>query len=876
MPNKQASIIMLSIMLFSLLSHVGASEEATIVPHFGTGFDEVVIADFHDDLSDPRDLEFHPGSSRSDELWIVNRATDSVTIIHDTGTGQQWSEHREDSNRNHFMEEVSAIAFGAYHPEFDVQFATAQESRNTYNGQGNPNNFMGPALWPSSLNHFAVENQDNSNDLLGSHIDMLHESPYGMGIAHDSDNAYWYNDGYYGELVYYDFQSDHDTGEDDHSDGIVRRYTEILLTRASGVPGHMVLDKDSGILYISDTGANRVLWVNTDDTIVTTTNIMNDNSRMEPLEEYSSVSGMEWGVLDIELSRPSGIALDGDRLFVSQNGNGKIIAYDLTTDGKSATEADTVQTSAISIMGLEIGPAGHLYYVDNGRDEVIRMDPYSDMDTDGVIDEEDNCPLVANTNQENYDSDDLGDVCDEDDDADGILDIDDNCVIGVLSWTPSKATDHDMDGCADDSEDSDDDNDGIADIIDKCAKGELNWTSWEYTDYDEDGCRDSDEDFDDDNDLICDAADFDGFCTLSSAMTDLCPKSGLYFISTPSNDLDRDGCEDLVEDNDDDNDGTTDLIDDCPTIMGNSSGTLIGCLDTDGDSYADTVDEFPQESSQWLDRDGDGFGDAENGYQADYCPDIAGTSTVDAFGCPDADADGWSDMGDSFPNDSTQHFDRDGDGFGDEENGYQADYCPDIAGISTEDVFGCPDTDADGWSDLVDSFPNDSTQYFDEDLDGYGDTATGNFPDGCLGLFGLSIEQRFGCPDADSDGWDDALDAFPNDPNEWLDTDKDGVGDNSDAFPMDASVYLASDNSLLFSLLGIAGVVIVGITLVGAVLINRRRIQNPFVNVGSQGDGLSVVEPVTREYPPLPPEGLPLGWTIEQWAWYGEEYLRNR
>jgi hypothetical protein len=174
----------------------------TTVAQFGVGFDETLIADSSDDLDTPRDLEFHPGSSRSDELWIVNRATDSVTIIHDTGLSTQWSEIRLDSNRNHFMEEVSAIAFGAYSNEFDYQFVTAQESRNTFNGQGSPNNFMGPALWPSSLSHFAVENQNNGNGLLGSHIDMLHESPLGMGVAHDSGNAYWYFDGWYGDLVY--------------------------------------------------------------------------------------------------------------------------------------------------------------------------------------------------------------------------------------------------------------------------------------------------------------------------------------------------------------------------------------------------------------------------------------------------------------------------------------------------------------------------------------------------------------------------------------------------------------------------------------------------------------------------------------------------
>ena len=28
--------------------------------------------------------------------------------------------------------------------------------------------------------------------------------------------------------------------------------------------------------------------------------------------------------------------------------------------------------------------------------------------------------------------------------------------------------------------------------------------------------------------------------------------------------------------------------------------------------------------------------------------------------------------------------------------------------------------------------------------------------------------------------------------------------------------------------------------------------------------------------PPLPPEGLPPGWTMEQWHYYGAEYLRRR
>jgi sugar lactone lactonase YvrE len=114
------------------------------------------------------------------------------------------------------------------------------------------------------------------------------------------------------------------------------------------------------------------------------------------LEEYSRIAGVEWGVLDTGLNRPSGIALDGDQLFVSEYGNGQIVAYDLSSNGKSGSEAGSIQTTASSIMGLEIGPNGHLYYVDNGQDEIVRIDPYTDEDGDGVVDVEDNCPLVAN------------------------------------------------------------------------------------------------------------------------------------------------------------------------------------------------------------------------------------------------------------------------------------------------------------------------------------------------------------------------------------------------------------------------------------------------------------------------------------------------
>ena len=935
MAKKQLALFMLAILLFSIPSYATAAKEAVMVEQFGMGFDETVIADSSDALSNPRDLEFHPG--RANELWIANQYTDSITIVENTGLENQVSQNRQDSNRNHFLEEVSAIAFGAYHPEFDWQWGSAQETANTFCGQASPNNFMGPTLWPSSLSHFAVENQNNGNGLLGSHLDMNHESPYGVGIAHDSDNAYWYNDGYYEELVYYDFQDDHDTGRDYHSDAIVRRYSEVELTHIMGVPGHMTLDDDSGILYIADPGANRVLWVNTDDSSTSTQNIYSDSSRMETLEEYSSITNVEWGVLASGLNMPSGIVLDDDQLFVSEYGNGQIVAYDLSSSGKAATETDSIQTSATSIMGLEIGPNGHLYYVDYGQDEVVRIDPYMDEDGDGVGDQVDNCPMIPNANQANHDGDLLGDACDDDDDGDGILDVNDECALGNLSWISSALTDYDTDGCADLTEDSDDDNDGIYDTSDLCPTGDLGWNSLTGTDYDGDGCRDQGEDLDDDNDRICDGDESSTWwvCSPSSAGTDLCPQSPPSFISFTGNDVDRDGCEDLGEDIDDDNDGFSDDIDDCPNEAGTSSlGTSIGCADYDGDGYGDTVDVFPVDGAQWSDSDGDGFGDNSDGERGDQCLLVTGTSNQDRNGCIDTDGDGWSNPdgawsvaegADAFPDEFTQHSDQDGDGYGDASDGVQSDACPLNAGTSTEDRLGCLDSDNDGWSDANDAFPDDATQHSDTDGDGFGDSETGTTPDSCPEIFGTSDMERFGCPDPDGDGWAGFLDAFPDDKRFWsdadgdgypdqegtnlsddcpevsgtstedrvgcLDGDGDGWSDAGDSYPKDASRFASAEDSsssnMLFLIIGVLCVMAV---VVLGYAVQRRDREDSSINLQPnlpQPMMMTPVAPVVTPViqaaapaapagPPLPAEGLPAGWTLDQWAWYGEDYLRDQ
>ena len=60
-------------------------------------------------------------------------------------------------------------------------------------------------------------------------------------------------------------------------------------------------------------------------------------------------------------------------------------------------------------------------------------------------------------------------------------------------------------------------------------------------------------------------------------------------------------------------------------------GGVMGCLDTDGDGWADTIDAFANESTQWNDTDGDGFGDNPNGRNSDKCPDVPGVEKED--GC---------------------------------------------------------------------------------------------------------------------------------------------------------------------------------------------------------------------------------------------------
>ena len=195
---------------------------------------------------------------------------------------------------------------------------------------------------------------------------------------------------------------------------------------------------------------------------------------------------------------------------------------------------------------------------------------------------------------------------------------------------------------------------------------------------------------------------------------------------------------------------------------------------------SDGADALPLEITQSVDTDGDGFGENASGVNPDACPSTVGTSTIDRYGCVDGDGDGASDANDLFLSDATQWYDADADGYGDNPTGTNADDCNSTAGNSTIDRFGCLDADGDGISDDNDVWPNDSTQWYDTDGDGYGNEASGTNGDDCPMENGTSTKAgKLGCLDTDGDGWADVDDWFPLQRSQYFDSDNDGWGDNA-------------------------------------------------------------------------------------------------
>jgi hypothetical protein len=356
-------------------------------------FSIMIVADTSNSVLAPRDLEFKP---HTDELWVVNKADfngGTNVIIYHAGTPSQVTQYRKDTHTSHFMLLPSAFSFS------DIgEFATVGENQSS---NGGTSTFMGPVLWSSDTNIFARAFQSNwlNGYPLGSHIDMLHQSPMAMGIAHDTLERYWVFDGYNSNICKYDFVTNHGPGYEDHTNGIIYRYTDIDIQREPDVPSHMVKDKSTGWLYIIDTGHKKLLRINTATGTVVDT-LQPPGTAPETLDGYYEVQGVVQEEIDTFLTRPSGIALYKNRLIVGDYDTGEITVYDIS--GAFPVVMGVIATAQAGMTGLEIGTDGKIWFVNYLTNTVNRIDPAIAATDASIV--EITAPAIINGEKEFYSS----------------------------------------------------------------------------------------------------------------------------------------------------------------------------------------------------------------------------------------------------------------------------------------------------------------------------------------------------------------------------------------------------------------------------------------------------------------------------------------
>jgi hypothetical protein len=218
--------------------------------------------------------------------------------------------------------------------------------------------------------------------------------------------------------------------------------------------------------------------------------------------------------------------------------------------------------------------AGEIWYQDENMDGINELFTLDD-DQDGILDADDNCQSIFNSDQLNTDNDSLGNACDKDDDGDGVPDSNDAFPLDSL-----ESIDTDGDGVGNNSdwapynstESVDTDGDGVGNNTDAFP-----YDATEILDMDGDGIGDNSD------------SDIDGDGALNG--NDPYPLNGEY-----SADTDNDGMPDEWEtryglDPNDPSDATSDQDNDGITALNEFlAGTIpSGSLDIDGNENYDAL-----------------------------------------------------------------------------------------------------------------------------------------------------------------------------------------------------------------------------------------------------------------------------------------------
>ena len=301
-------------------------------------------------LDQPYDLAFKPGAP--DELWVVNRGDSSLVVITDLGLGtESAAKHIAVDTAAPLLALPSSIEFGAA-----GQVAMAHDAHEAFGDS--PADFMGPTLWSSAAAEFAVPN---------SLLDRLSNSPLAVGIEHEGGAVYWVFDGLHASLTKYDFGAQN---VDDVTDGVVRRYASGAVSRVDGSVSELYYDTASALLYVSDTGNNRIATLDTQTGT--------DGPDLQPNYDGSQQTGVDGATIttlvdggSAGMEAPAGMTFTKGLLFVSDNANSHIYAFEL--DGTLVGSFDTGLPPG-SLQGMT-STLDTLYVASSEEDRIVAVGP---------------------------------------------------------------------------------------------------------------------------------------------------------------------------------------------------------------------------------------------------------------------------------------------------------------------------------------------------------------------------------------------------------------------------------------------------------------------------------------------------------------------